>query len=127
MINSITASELNKIKAKMTVVDNTTVLIEKQGRVSTELIEGHFYIFKVSDSMLNPPKSSTIPCNFNQGRIPKSQYMMGQLLLKASNMLQFNCVGYSMETGGYLEDTYKGMWFTFNGVEIIRELRLEEI
>ena len=42
-------------------------------------------------------------------------------------MLQFDGIGYDIETGSYKEDIYKGLWLPQGGIEIIKEVSRDEV
>ena len=111
----------------MEKVDDYTYRIPKQAPVILVAQEEHFYIIKIEDYILHPSDNFTLAANWNGGVVPVSKYMLVQMKKKMGKMLQFDGIGYNMETGEYKEDIYKGLWLPSGGIELIREVSRSEV
>ena len=127
MITKIAQEELNKIKPTLEKIDDYHYKITKSEPVVLELVDGHIYIICLEDYIINPTDNFTLSSNWNAGIVPKSKYMMAQLMQRVGKMLQFDGIGYDISTGEYKEDVYKGLWLPQGGIQIIKEVRRDEV
>ena len=127
MNTKIALEELNKIKPKLEKLDDYHYRIKKSEPVILELIDGHFYIICLEDYIIKPTDNFTLSSNWNAGVIPKSKYMLVQLMQRVGKMLQFDGIGYDISTGEYNSDVYKGLWLPQGGIQIVKEMSRDEI
>lgn len=130
-MNKIILRELEKIKANMSSYDDSTTLIHIDKREdnsktsdSVTLKIGTKYRFMVQDYILKEPQNFSLSSNWNNGVIPVSKYMEGTVTNIQGNMIQFNSVGFDVNTNTEKEDRYLGLWLPRKSITVLGEYRL---
>lgn len=127
MLTRIAQEELNKIKPAVQKIDEYHFMISRSEPVVLELIEEHFYLIRLEDYITHPSENFTLSSNWNGGIVPASTYMVVQLKQRMGKMLKFDGIGYNLDTNTYKEDSYKGLWLPNGGIELLKELKREEL
>lgn len=124
-MNELAKQELDKVKwVVLPPYDSTTkeLYIDAVGAPTRDLLEGHFYILKIADHILNPSEHFTLASSWNKGIIPQSQYIRCQLLRKLGKMYMFGAIGFDMENGADKDDIYPELWLPYDGITVIKIL-----
>ena len=127
MITKIAQEELNKVKPHLEKIDEYHYKISKSEPIIIDLVIGCIYVICLEDYIINPTDNFTLSSNWNAGVVPKSKYMMAQLMQRMGKMLQFDGIGYDISTGEYKEDVYKGLWLPQGGIQIVKKVNRDEV
>lgn len=127
-MNKYIREELEKIKAPMSSYDDktTVIQIEKRKSVSTSssFTIGTKYRISVEDYILNEPPNFTLSANWNRGIVPTSRYFEGTVVNIQGNMIQFNLVGFDIDSNTEKDDKYVGLWLPKKSITVLGEYKL---
>lgn len=126
-MNKYIKEQLNKTKiCKIPPFNNdtTSIKIPKHG-VFTEapLVEvEEFYLIKLKDYIINPPKDFNFHDNWNNGSIPTQSYYKCKCIKKLGKMIFVLGVGFDFESKKDLDDIIWDGWLPLNSIEVIAKL-----
>ena len=101
--------------------DNTTKLIIRRKK-NINPIEKHYYIIRLSKTLLNPENDINLVSNWNHGMVPKSTCMKCEILKLSGKMIKINSSGYDIEKDVDLSDIYYNLWLPLEKIEFLEEI-----
>lgn len=119
-MNPFIQKALNMTSVPYSYQDETTIIFDKQGKL--EPIIGHYYIVKFENYIIHPYEGFTLHDNYNNGIVPKCEYMEIELLEVMGKLYKINGVGYDPETGlELLNERWTG-YVPEKGIKFLREV-----
>lgn len=123
-MNKFIENELKKCEvAEIEQVSATEFNVKKKKNI-LDLIKVNFcYIIKLENYIINPNENFTLHVNWNNGVIPKSQYMKVIITQIMGKMIKIDGCGFDFDSKVDLKDSYLGLWLPLGGIKIMQELR----
>lgn len=110
--------ELQKVKfANIQQINENTFIANKDTRIRVE--ENKCYLIKLNNSIFNP--NSVLTSNWNNGRIPKSQYYLVEVNTIMVNMIKVTGIGYLESDCKTIQDNWWG-WLPLDEIEVIKKV-----
>ena len=106
---SVTKIEFNDTDTEIYIPRTIKIL-------NTSVSQGEYYIIRLFDSVVHPPENSSLASNWNNGRVPKHDTYIVDIISKRGNMIQINGVATEDPT-----DNFYG-WIPIDSFEIIKKL-----
>lgn len=124
-MNKFVKEELKKVKvANLPPYDDTTVTMtipKHCGVDGDDLKKDSCYLIHVEPYILNPPEGFTLHDNWNNGILPKHEYMKAEVNILLGKMVKITSVGFDYTNNADTNDIWEG-WLPRSAVKIIREL-----
>ena len=95
-----------------------TIFIAKVNTIKVD--EGSFYFIHLLNNALNPPSTSTIVTNWNNGIIPSSEYYKINLVKIMNDMIKVD--GISCDVNKNVTGSVFSGWLSLNDIEILEKL-----
>ena len=123
-MNEFIVNELHKVKnidLSYVTLDTKEINIDKVTEVKVELQKDHYYLVKVEKYIINPPSNFTLHSNWNNGIIPKDEYMKIDVLQLMGKMVKINSIGYDIENNTDTGNHWEG-WLPISSITILKEI-----
>lgn len=113
-LNSLKVAQIPKFD------DNTTeIIIKKLSNIP--LLENHYYIIKLNDSLLIPNNNSALTINWNGGSVPKNKYYKIDVIKIMAQMIKINGLAFDYDNKIDLNKMWSG-WLPLNSIEILEKI-----
>lgn len=124
-MNPVIERELEKIRAPLPPIDDTTKVIripkyQPEPQITFQ-VAGR-YLVGLPEYIVNEPANYNLSANWNQGVVPKSNCLMVYVTQLFGKMVKVNAQGYDYVSQCTLDDVYNGLWLPIESVTIIAQL-----
>lgn len=103
--------------------DDTEIIIPKiNSSDDIEIQLNHCYLIKLENYILYPPANFTLQDNWNNGIIPKSEYLNCCVTRIMGKMIKIDGRGYDNDNNKVKDDSYLGLWLPQKSFKIIKEI-----
>lgn len=106
-------------KVSMNFDENGTLIIPQYKEIKLE--EDVCFLIKLDEYVTNPPSTSTLATNWNNGSIPTHSYYIVDVVQMMGNMVKVNGIAYDYENNKDTNITWSG-WLPKHCINVLKKL-----